>query len=172
MPTTWTKIASVTTTGSANYITFTDIPSTFTDLMLMGRTGATSNSGGYSQKILFNGGATANYNTQLFYATGTSPINPVQDLTATNWYLDWAVITNTTLQNVVMCHIFNYANTSMFKSSVQRQGRGLGSGPGSEVLTNSWESTAAVNSIQIRIFPTGDNWKNGSVMSLYGIKRA
>jgi hypothetical protein len=66
----------------------------------------------------------------------------------------------------------NYANTSMFKTSVQRQGRALATGAGSEVLTNTWESTAAVNSIQIRVFPTSDNWLNGSVMSLYGIKRA
>ena len=171
MPVTWTKIASTTTTGSANYITFNSIPNTYTDLVLMGRTGSTGNSGGYSQKILFNGGATANYGVQAFFATG-SALNPVNDLGIGNWYLDYANVTNTTLQNTVMCYIFNYANTSMFKSGLGRNGRGLASGSGSELIHNTWESTSAISSIEIRIFPTSENWKNGSVMSLYGITRA
>jgi len=172
MPATWTKIASTTTTNSANYITFTSIPNTYTDLMVMGRTGSTGNSGGYSQKILFNGGVSANYNTLDMYITGVSPIQPVSDLTGANFYLDYAILTDAALRNVVMCHIFNYADTSMKKGSVQRQGRGLGTGPGSEILTNSWESTSAIDSIQIRLFPTSVNWLDGSVMSLYGIKKA
>jgi len=70
-----------------------------------------------------------------------------------------------TVQNSVICNIFNYANTTTFKTTTSRDGAGT-------VITNTftglWRSTSAINAIQF--FPATGTFNSGMVFTIYGIK--
>ena len=158
-----TEIPIATTTISnsttAAY-TFSSIPNTYTDLILVMSVGNNNNSG-YGVQIRYNGDTGSNYSWTYLVGNGSSAISG-RNSNAT--YFDIGIENDTTNFAVITTQVMNYANTTTYKTAISR-----GSASTVEVSTNAslWRSTAAINSLTIT--KTANYFKNGSTFTLYGI---
>ena len=157
---TYSLIASYTATGTPTTYTFSSIPATFTDLLLVMNIDSTgSNAGGFYWR--YNGDTGANYSWTYIGGNGSSAFSG-RNSNAT--YIDTAVGTAGS-PNVHQLHLLDYANTTTFKTSLIRT-----SSTSTEVGGNVglWRSTAAINSLTIT--KAASAFTNGSTFKLYGIQ--
>lgn len=161
MPKTYEPISTQTLGTATSTITFSSIPATYTDLILItiGFAGAdyynvqfNSDSGtNYSRTLLFTSGASAesarNSNiAQVYGTTGTSSTN----------------------LGTSIHHINNYSNTTTNKTVIRRGG--LDNTVSPQLEAGLWRSTAAINTITLTA--GSGNFGIGSTFTLYGIKAA
>jgi hypothetical protein len=164
MPITYEPIATTTIANSstASY-SFTSIPGTYTDLILVQSIGNnTSGDGGV--QIQYNSDTGSNYSWTYLVGNGTSASSG-RNSNAT--YYDIGLETDTTNYAVLTTHIMNYSNTTTYKTAITR---GSASTREAGANVSLWRSTAAITSI-ILTKATG-NFKSGSTFTLYGIKAA
>lgn len=163
MPDTSTEVAIATTTlGSAQTsITFSSIPSTYTDLRLV--MVGTGTVGGGLVALQFNGDTTTTYSYTTMLGNGTaassSRLTTVDNINvAPNWSI------SSTVPALVEVDIFSYAGstnkTLLSKNSSDANGSGY-----TQQVVGLWRSTATINSI--RLF--GDTFGIGTTATLYGI---
>lgn len=155
---TYTPIYATTLSSGAASVTFSNIPSTFTDLILIIK--ATSIAANYN--LRFNGDTTTNYSYTGVYGSGASATssrssnNTVIGLTYTS-----SGAPNSTIQ------IQNYASPSIHKTVLIRQDDAANAVSASVGL---WRKTPEpINSITI---VSGGTIPSGSTFTLYGIKAA
>jgi hypothetical protein len=163
MPKTYEPIASVTfTTATATY-SFSTIPNTYTDLILIGSIVVDGNAGGLG--IRFNNDTGTNYSTTLLFGNGsTAGSNRYSNSTMIYAYDSTAL--NQTASAIV--HFQNYANTTTYKTTLNRWNS---STTGDRVHANAglWRSTAAISTINLL---SNNSWATGTIFTLYGIKAA
>jgi len=158
MPKTYEPIATTRLTSSAATYTFTSIPSTYTDLVLV-HNGSVSTAGSYYIRV--NSDTGNNYSTTLIYGDGSSG----GSLRDSNTNIAWSGY-NDTGQATNISNFMNYSNTSVYKTILHRSSQGTSS----SARVSLWRSTAAINSIYIATqFGT---FNPGSTFTLYGIKAA
>lgn len=167
MPSTYTPIASATVSGSstASY-TFSSIPSTYTDIVLVASIVASSGTPGVYYQ-LGNGSIDTgtNYSSTVMLGTGSSAAS----YRYSNATAIYGNVTGDTASTVVsMAHFQNYSNTTTYKTVLCRH-----SSAADYVMSTAglWRSTAAVNTIKIlaastNVFPVG------TTFTIYGIKAA
>ena len=168
MPNTYESIATQTLGSAAASVTFSSIPSTYTDLVLIINT---SNSVSTNQPyIQFNAdtsGSSTNYSTTSLRGDGSSAASGRH----TNQFA-WfpvpgpGVGTNGNFEPWLV-NIMNYSNTTTFKTGLSRFNNAA-----SIVSANAhlWRSTAAISTITITM--ESGNFNTSSTFSLYGIKNA
>jgi hypothetical protein len=167
MPRTYEPIAS-TTLGTAAQVEFTNIPGTFTDLVLIVQYGVAQANDPLTYRL--NGDSAANYSNTILYGTGS----------ATGSYRDSGITTgaagtyylgaSTSSEHVSVIQIMSYANTNVFKTILEASGS---AGKGAERGVSLYRSTSAVTSIRLGANSAlSRNLVSGSVVSLYGIKAA
>lgn len=163
MPATYEPIATTTLTSAATSYTFSSIPSTYTDLVLIvNSTVATVNNSTYLQ---FNGDTATNYSVAILTSGG---VKSTRFSNINTPYIQYYSVPGTsTNPDVVMVHFNNYANTTTYKTFIARSSHGS---YGTEATIATWRNTAAINSIKI-IQPTY-NFNIGSMFTIYGIKAA
>lgn len=164
MPATYEPIAATTLTTATATVTFSSIPSTYTDLIMVGQVKATA--GGEQVHIQFNNATASGYSFTYFYGTGTSAGSSRQ--INSNRINIGNSSTTTTFDNVFIIHINNYAGTSNFKGVLYRSNNtslNVESGFG------LWQDTTAINRIDVKL-TGGQTYTSGSTFSLYGIKAA
>lgn len=174
---TYTPIATYTASGTPTTFTFSSIPSTYTDLVLVCSFQSTANASTGDVRLLmqFNGdNSSTNYSSTQIWGNGSSAQsgrntnrsqidNIFQDATA-----------NTGEFGTMFYNIMNYSNTTTYKSvlfrqnTVSSQTNGMGTG----ASVGTWRSTAAINSITLLNRITSELWSNGSTFTLYGITAA
>lgn len=162
MPITYTPIAAQTLTSNQTTISFTSIPATYTDLILVFYANATTDPG-IDFAINFNSDTASNYSRTYILGNGTTTTSG-RNSNASN-YAPGGIYPN--CQYAI--HIFNYANTTTFKTAIARV----------SVLTEYAASTVglwrktpeAINRIDITT-SVASNIKSGSTFTLYGIKAA
>ena len=166
MASTYVPIATYTIPSATPSYTFTTIPNTYTDLVLVGNysfTGGTN----YTVAQVGNGSIDtgSNYSFTVLNGNGSSP-SSYRDSNKTYMQLD----TNLTgsAQAMSILHFQNYANTSVYKTIM---GRSSAAGSLVSAYVNLWRSTSAINQIKIFDF-SGNNLTAGSTFTLYGIKAA
>ena len=162
---TYTPIATTTLGSSASSYTFSSIPSTYTDLVLVivGK----MVSGAYDTALRFNGDTGTNYSRTVL--TGTGSVAASGRSTSTNvMYIDANGVKDTTFNSNDIIHIMNYANTTSFKTAISRSNN---AGTGVDASVGLWRSTSAINSITILAMSSG-TWDTGTQMTLYGIQAA
>ena len=151
-----------TVTTAVPSITFTSIPSTYTDLVLVSNI---SQSNGYmlgrvgSSNTIDTG---SNYSKTYLLSNGSS-VTSGRSTNATEFYMMSA--TSSSQFAPTITHFTNYSNTTTYKSSLARANttsNGLAAGVG------LWRSTAAISTIKIS--PSANNFASGSTFTLYGIK--
>jgi hypothetical protein len=155
---TYEPISTTTLSSSNTSHTFSSIPSTYTDLIIVISNQATS--GGVNPFIQYNGDTGANYSDTRLYAYGTGSGGAYDS--------SFLLGDSTTSQNTFIVHIMNYANTTTFKTAISR---GSVSDSSLTISTGLWRSTAAITSVKINQ-GGGVSFASGSTFTLYGIKAA
>jgi hypothetical protein len=160
MPTTYEPIQTQTVGTATASITFSSIPATYTDLILVFN--GSMDSGENSLGLRFNSDTGTNYSSTALYGSGSTPASLRQTNTS-KMYMGRA---DTTVSPNIF-HIMNYTNSTSNKTAIAK---GLDA---SIVMLNAglWRSTAAITSITLSDFE-GRNITVGSVATLYGIKAA
>ena len=173
MPSTYEPINTYTVSGTSTAtVTFSSIPGTYTDLILVGKLGSrTTDAFPYLQ---FNGDTNTNYSYTQVYGNGTDDLSNRQSNINQLFNSDvWAK--QDVLNSNVTYHIMNYSNSTTYKTSIQRQDTAGGTGyAGSLAAVGLWRNTAAITSVAIKLTSGGTayNFYAGSIFTLYGIKAA
>jgi hypothetical protein len=164
---TYSLIASYTIPSNTASYTFSSIPQTFTDLVIVGQTGYNANN--YYTEMYFNGSTANDYSGTYVGGNGSTasssrrtnyPLIPFDDISAGN----------TSVQTTSICSIFDYANTTTYKTVLVRDNNPVGSAvPGVCAGVGMWRSTAAITSISLRSSNVGQ-LITGSTFKLYGIQ--
>ena len=163
MASTYTPIATTTSTGSVNSITFSSIPSTYTDLVLVFSGAFAANATLFMQ---LNSDTGTNYSDTVVYGNGSSALS-ARDTNYNQMSCCW-LSSGKTNQFVTTINLMNYANTTTYKSALIRTSE---SSAEVATLVGLWRSTSAVNTIKI-FSNNGSNMVSGSIATLYGIKAA
>jgi hypothetical protein len=158
---TYTLISGTTLTTTAASVTFSSIPATYTDLILVVNPTYAINA---DASITFNGDTANNYSSTYLTGNGTSATSG-RFSTMPRIYLD-QINTGTTIVQY-NASIMDYANTTTFKTVLSRYG---GTTKGVEAVVGLWRSTAAITSVLVD--GGGANFTSGSTIRLYGIEAA
>lgn len=161
---TYTPIATQTLGSTAASVTFSSIPSTYTDLVLV-VTGTSS--GGLATRI--NTDTTTTYSRTIVYGDGTSALSTRG--TNENYAYQTPVSPGSGNLFTATYHFMNYTNTTTYKTILYRLSTAAS---GVSAGVNLWRATpAAINSIQILSdVGSGGVFSIGSTFTLYGIKAA
>jgi len=165
MPITYEPIATSTLTSTAASVTFSSIPSTYTDLILVISGRVSASVGNNASGLRFNGDSGNNYS--MVRLTGDGSAASTDRTTAT--YAGWAFIANSTVSEVtpVVYNIQNYVNTTTNKVVL---GRGSSASSLISATASMWRNTAAITSIEV--IQSSTTWIVGSTFTLFGVKSA
>lgn len=161
MPATYEPIATLTGTGSSATLSFTSIPATYTDLVLV-INGALST--GNNTRMRFNNDTASNYSNTALSGDGASA-SSYRDSSQTSF--SYTGYTDATISNFIF-NIMNYANTTTYKTFIQR--RNLSTSQVSSTV-GLWRSTSAINQVDV-YSASGATWTTTTTATLYGIKAA
>lgn len=165
MAATYERIATTTLSSATVSYTFTSIPSTYTDIVMVSSIlGVSSES--YSPRIILNSDSANNYSVSYIYATGSASAGGRQS-NATFMYIGQLVGYPTTGNPInIITHFQNYSNTTTLKTVLSRSNS---ANTDLDAIAGLWRSTSAINSINIQ-FQSGTNMQIGTTFTLYGIK--
>jgi len=158
---TYTPIATQTLGSNTASVTFSSIPSTYTDLVLV--FAGTNVSGLSGNGIRFNSDSGSNYSSTNLNGDGSSASS--FNFPNTN-YMRAGISNNS--QSVSIVQIQNYSNTTTNKTVLARGSSGASY---VRVDVGMWRNTAAINSILYYV-DSGANFASGSTFTLYGIASA
>jgi hypothetical protein len=163
MPVTYESIATTTLSTTSTY-TFTSIPSTYTDLVLV--MGSITFSSGGNPQIQFNSDTTTNYSNTDLYGNGTSALSTRN---SNNNHINVGFSgTNgsSTEPSTIIIQVMNYANSTTNKTLL---GRGNRAGGETQTNVGLWRKTPeAITSITVKVASGGMS----GTATLYGIKAA
>lgn len=160
---TYEPIATQTLSSIAASVTFSSIPGTYTDLILVASTA--NNSGATNLRLQFNGDTATNYSSTRIYGDGSSATS---DRTSTAVSMSVGIIgASSTEFGVFTLQIQNYANTTTYQTVLARAGYASGY---VTLTAGLWQSNAAVTSVLVN--SSGADFVVGSTFTLYGILAA
>jgi hypothetical protein len=165
MPATYEPISTQTLGSAVPTVTFSSIPSTYTDLVLVYEAG---NSGDIYDGTFarFNGDTGSNYSWTYLLGNGSSAISGRESsVTRTGAGASGASRGMSTIQ------LMNYANTTTYKTILTRRSVVDASGNSMGAEVGLWRSTAAISTVALTV-QSGTNFDAGSTFTLYGIKAA
>jgi len=160
---TYTPIATQTLGSAAASITFSSIPSTYTDLRLV----LTSTTSAADTWILqFNGDTANNYSATVLDGNGTTAASS-NNTSQASIRLFFAGTTSTTVPETLSVDVFSYAGstnkTLLATSSTDQNGSGT-----VELCAGLWRSTAAITQVTLKLLG-GNNFATGSIATIWGI---
>jgi hypothetical protein len=163
MAATYTPIASVTLEVDTGSVTFNNIPSTYTDLVLVSKTSITGTSV-RSLTLRFNSDGGNNYSHTRIYGDGTSSVSDRDSNVGAAFV---GIIGNGTITSAgtFINNIMNYSNTTTNKTIISRSSDTASTFVSQYVSV--WRSTAAITSVTV--LGSEDNLRSGSTFNLYGI---
>lgn len=154
MPITYESIASTTVGSASATVTFSSIPGTYTDLILIIDSTLSS---GTDIILQMNGDTGNNYSRTYILGDGSSASSARNSNLSSHGG-----------GNKMIHHFMNYSNTTTNKSGISRYGT---AGTLTLAQVTLWRNTNAITSITL----TGagvTTFQSGSTFSLYGIKAA
>ena len=166
---TYIKIASNTVgAGGAASVTFSSIPSTYTDLVLV--TNFQQASGSTTCAIRFNGDTGTNYSMTVLSGSGVGAVSARSSSVDLIYVPYWSNTANTPTSTIH--NIMNYSNTTTYKTVISRTSSTRASDASMATIAevDLWRSTSAITSIEV--FGRSVNFNTGSTFTLYGIKAA
>ena len=160
MPTTYEPIATNTLSSATSSVTFSSIPGTYTDLIIVGS--VKLNGSGDYLGLQFNSDTGSNYSRTRLSGNGSAASSERESNSARiNMYNQSS---SNFFANII--HIQNYSNSTTYKTVISRN----------DIVdwnTNAqaglWRNTAAITSITLI---GGGNLASGCAFTLYGIKAA
>lgn len=166
MPATFEPLATTTLASAASSITFSSIPSTYTDLVISFTWFANSATDAFAA-LTFNNDSGANYGNTSLYGSG-SAAGSMRDSSRTRIEL-YFVRGGLTIPSFSRINIFNYR--ASVNKSVLIEGVGDQNGSGYvERMCGVWLNTSPVTTVTLTA--SGSNFNTGTTATLYGIKSA
>jgi len=175
MPTpTYSPIVTQTLSSDTTSITFSSIPSTYVDLVLVMSAQSTRTDYDSPAWLQFNSDTGTNYSYTYIYSGSVGTIGVggsrvANDTGITVGYI--AAASGSSQFSPVITNIQSYGNASIYKGCISRGNEAITSGTfyGVSAFAGLWRNTAAINTIKIN---TITGFKSGSSFTLYGIKGA
>ena len=166
MAATYEPIATTTLGSAAASVTFSAISGSFTDLILVCNYGTSTNAN-EAVYVQFNSDTGNNYSQTDLYGTG--PTSGSQRITNTGFIRIGGRVSGTAsgFENISICHIQNYSNSTTNKTLLNRYGAASLS---TTATVGLWRNTNAITTILIA--GASQNLNTGSTFTLYGIKAA
>lgn len=159
---TYTPIATFTASGSSGTITFSSIPSTYTDLVLVSQYQVSAND--YTD-ITLNSDTGSNYSGTYLTNSGNTPISGrFSNLTKFGEMYGYTSANN----GMAVWNFMNYSNTTPYKTILLRDW--YGAPDLTDFRSLIWRSSAAISTINLA--RRSGNWSAGSTFTLYGIQAA
>lgn len=160
---TYTPLAAVTASGVSSVLVMSSIPSTYTDLVLIG---VFPKAGAGSTRLNFNSVTTGGlYSQTVLYGNGGST-GSGREVSSNQLFLLDFLSSSTTQPNMAIIHLMNYSNTTTFKTILDRSGV---AGNGTTASAGLFRSTSAISRIDIS---DASNFSTGTTFTLYGIAAA
>lgn len=161
---TYTLIASNTLGSAASSLTFSSIPATYTDLVLVCSYTGTAV---LDTRVYLNSDTGTNYSATRLMGDGTSATS--NRSTNRGWIdLNYVGGIGTTAPTVSILNLMDYANTTIYKTTLLRANELSGTYQGVEAIVAMWRNTAAISNIQIAT--NTSTFTAGSTFKLYGIE--
>lgn len=158
---TYEPIATQTASGSSATISFTSIPSTYTDLILVVNG---SLSAGNNTRMRLNNDTSADYSMTVLAGDGTNA-SSYRDSSQTSFsypgFYDTAMGMN-------IFHFQSYSNTSINKTFLQRNSKASNQ---AQAAVGLWRISSAINQIDFYT-ASGATWTTSTTATLYGIRAA
>jgi hypothetical protein len=169
---TLTPISTQTLTSAAASVTFSGIPQTYTDLILVGSNLVLESSTDFLI-LRINGDAGSNYSTTTLNGTATN--SAVSQRQANSSYIGITsfqdvIGTSASSPSSLTLHIQNYSNTTTNKTILSRHNNLTTSASAATTgaVVGLYRSTNAISSISVLRLSSG-NIQSGSTFTLYGI---
>ena len=158
MAATYTPIASITLGANATSVTFSSIPQTYTDLIVIvnGRTDGDENI-----RLQFNSDTSNNYSVTALYGNGSTVTSNRQSNTGSIGI--GGISSGSDEQGTVVVQIFNYSNTTTNKTVITRANNSTYV----QLRTGTRRSTEAISGITLTADAT--TFLSGATFNLYGI---
>jgi len=164
MPATYEPIATQTLGSASASVTFSSIPSTYTDLVLVATHGNNQNVD-YDVYVRFNSDSTSTYSrTQLVGNGSTASSSRSSNITE----LRFSPSLDNTPTSMLNLNIMNYSNSTTNKTCLSRQGHASAQ---TTAQVGLWRSTAAITSVVLTL-QSSVLFVAGSTFTLYGILKA
>lgn len=164
MPSTYEPIATQTLGSAVNQVTFSSIPSTYTDLIVV-QSGSFASAGG-DVFIRFNSDSGSNYSNTWLTGTG-SAASSSREANVSRIIVDANAYPTTGISTRIL-QFMNYANTTTNKTMLSRANNAA---TGVDAIVGLWRSTSAINTIDLYAWTT-NSFNAGTTITLYGIKAA
>lgn len=162
MPATYVPIATITA-SSGSSMTFSSIPSTYDDLILIGSYACSSNS---NLGMSFNSDTGNNYYEYTWYWENAGFASAGQTETRSDARIGYFVSSNTE-RNQTIVHINGYKQTTFAKPVLTKKGP---DGSYQMLRSDLWLNTNAITSITLTW--SSGTFTNNSKFTLFGIKGA
>jgi hypothetical protein len=167
MPATYEPIATTTLGSNQTSVTISSIPATYTDLVLIINA---KNDTLTNTEIRFNGDSTSNYSNTALSGNGSSASSSRESNNTSISIDNVAYMTTGDFSYSNIIQIFNYANTTTFKTLLARANSAAN---GVDAIVGLWRKTPeAITSLTILTTTGTRNFITGSTFTLYGIKAA
>ena len=159
---TYTPLATTTLTSNAASITFSSIPSGYTDLVLISRL---QNANANAPYIRINGDTGTTYSQTYLEGNGTTAVG-ARAGTQSFGYLN--LNSDPGNNGFIIINFMNYKNTTNNKTYLAQVSNAANA---VDTVTGLWRSTAAIDTILLAS-SNGGNYLAGSTATLYGILAA
>jgi hypothetical protein len=159
---TYTALATVTLGTAAASVTFSSIPATYRDLILISF--AKSVSSDSNIRARFNSDTGSNYSYVRMIGTGSAASS--DSTTTTGLQVGRQTNTGESGFGMGIAHIMDYSATDKHKTVLVRSDNASAATVG---LAGRWANTAAITSIVLASFETATNFAAGSTFSLYAV---
>lgn len=169
MPSTYEPIATQTLGSAASSITFSSIPSTYTDLKVIVLPRSVDGGTGSDSLILrYNSDTGTNYSNTRIRGNGTAAYSG-KNINQTSVYVGEFALAGSPGPSLITIDIFSYSN-STFKTLLASNSADLNDSGNVFAFCGLWRSTAAISTLTL----SGVNYQfnTGSTATLYGIKAA
>jgi hypothetical protein len=166
---TYEPIATQTLSANTSSITFSSIPSTYTDLVFVMNYAMNDATSGYFR---VNGDTGAMYSAIELRGNGSSVVT-YNTGTISRYYFNVNAFPITTFGTTIV-QLQNYSNTTTNKTFMSRTSATTGAYAGVSLMLGTYTGTSAINSLTLdRDGPGGSYYYlAGSTFTLYGIKAA
>lgn len=161
---TYSTIATHTLGSNQADYTFTSIPSTYTDLVLVINGQVSSSVTAICQ---FNGDTGSNYSTTELFGDGTTASSFRTSLSLAIMGIGAQISSGSQFMSIL--NFQNYSNTTTFKTVI---GRTAQASLGTNAIVGLWRSTSAINSIKLLGYAGASGFTAGTTFTLYGIAAA
>jgi hypothetical protein len=158
---TYEPIATTTLGSAQSSITFTSIPGTYTDLVLV-VAGTANGSGAY---LRFNSDTGTNYSFTRLNGNNANVIGSYRAINQVNMEVGGIFL----YQSNAILSIMNYANTTTYKTVVGRSNALQSGAANYGASVGLWRSTSAITSVT---YMADINMDIGCTFTLYGIAAA